>query len=150
MHDESKTPSLVLYVVPTAVALSVILLMVLLILVYMKHRKGDKEDSFTVQVPTCPEISSLKSKSLGGSVQMSKEDVRETTFDGSINKVTFYCLIIDNTAEKGLTQIWELFTVLKSLMARIQTQNWMNFFKNSLKIGNSINTAQILTICFLS
>ena len=83
---KEKSPSLVYYVIPVAIALSVLLLVVLILLVYIKHRKkGDPADE-TVQVPVDNTLS--VSTVPVNTVIVSKEEIGAPRVPGPLDKVS--------------------------------------------------------------
>ena len=83
---KEKSPSLVYYVIPVAIALSVLLLVVLILLVYIKHRKkGDPADK-TVQVPVDNTLS-VNTVPVN-TVIVSKEEIGAPRVPGPLDKVS--------------------------------------------------------------
>lgn len=81
-NDENSSPSLVYYVVPVAIALSVLLLVVLVLLVYLKQRrKGDPAGVTSAQVQN-------GSMLVVGTARLNKESIGKPRVSGPLDKVS--------------------------------------------------------------
>ena len=77
-----SAPSLVYYVVPVAIALSVLLLVVLILLVYLKQRrKGDPADATAAQANN-------ENTVVVGTARVSKQDIGSPRVPGPLDKVS--------------------------------------------------------------